>query len=214
MSAHRGAEARAEYLGGCHGASRAARDPTQAAHVPRSPTRVYPTPVGSGGLFCSAGMPRPKPIRRIASPLSCSPARAPASALPAPGLDSPAQAPGKVWWRGGRGGQAARCSAAAATGTPKERTREAGRWGRSRAGGGLPGREAETQAPSACSTRASLLALLGPPHAGRGRQEGASGADTFSHSPPQGRSCSRRAPQPRALQGGAAPWVWREAKGG
>lgn len=70
-------------------------DPTQAAHVPRSPTRVYPTLVDSGGLCNSARMPRPKPSQRIASPRSCSPARAPARALPAPSYDSPAPLRGK-----------------------------------------------------------------------------------------------------------------------
>lgn len=73
----------------------ALQDPTQAAHVARSPTRVYPTPVDSRGLRNSAGMPRPKPSQRIASPRSCSPARAPARALPAPSYDSPAPLQGK-----------------------------------------------------------------------------------------------------------------------
>lgn len=165
MSAHRGAGARAEYLGGCHGESRTTRPypsrPRPEVPHPRLPDagRLW------GGLCNSAGMPRPKPSQRIASPRSCSPARAPARAQ----LRLTGAAPGKVWWCGGIGGQAAQCSPAAAIGTPKERTREAGPRGRSRVGGGQPGREAETRAPSACSAQASSSALLGPPHAGRGR---------------------------------------------
>lgn len=42
----------------------ALRDPTQAAHVPRSPTRVYPTPVDSGGVSAT---PRGCPDLSLAS---------------------------------------------------------------------------------------------------------------------------------------------------
>lgn len=118
----------------------ALRDPTQAAHVPRPCRRAHPTPAGSGGLYSSASLARAQSWLSAAVPLP---------ALPAPGSNSPALAPGKVWWCGGRGGQAAWCSAAAAAaGARRELAEEAGRRGRSRAGGGQRGgKEGERRRP-------------------------------------------------------------------
>lgn len=168
MSAHRGAGARAEYLGGCHGASRT------TGPYPSRPRPEVPHPrLPDAGRFWGSlqlrgdAQTQAWPAHSLAPQLQSRsrPCPRPARAQ----LRLTGAAPGKVWWCGGSSGQAAQCSAAASTGTPKERTREAGPGGRSRVGGGQPGREAETRAPSAGSAQASSSALLGPPHAGRGR---------------------------------------------
>lgn len=181
----------------------ALRDPPQAAGVLEPPSVPTPRQPAPGVPAAPQGCPDPNGPH-TASPRRCGPAAAPARALPALHSDSPAPAPGKVWWCGGRGSQAAWCSAAAGAtaGAPRERTEEAGLQRRSRAEGGQRGREAETQArgPAAPSPRARSSQVR--PHAGRGREGargGASGSDTFSHLP-------RRTPV-SGRRRGAAPRV-------
>lgn len=134
-------------------------DPTQAAHVPRPCRRAHPMLASSGGLCSSASLARAQSRLSAAVPLP---------ALPAPPSNSPALAPGKVWWCGDRGGQAAGCSAAAAAaGARRQPAEEAGRRGRSRAGGGQRGgTEGERRRPrphQPAAAPASSSALPGPP---------------------------------------------------
>lgn len=170
------------------------QDPPHAAHVPRTPERAQPTPAAPGALRLrrdaqTQAQPRPRSGPCLRS------ARTHRS-------DSPAPAPGKVWWRGGRGGQAARCSAAA--GAPRELT------GRRGAGGGAAprgasregGRKAETRAPGLQRPR------LRAPRAALTPGEGASGSDTF-HTRPGVGAAQEEHPSLR-LRGGEPPRDGRE----
>nr|CAI9700176.1 unnamed protein product [Rangifer tarandus platyrhynchus] len=97
---------------------RVPRTPTRAAHTLQGPQARPPHAGGSGSSVAPPGCPDPSPAGRAAfSPAAAAAAAAAlrplARALPALRSDSPAPAPGKVWWHGGRDGQAARGSVAA-----------------------------------------------------------------------------------------------------
>lgn len=169
------------------------RGPPRASTPHRAAPGVSVAPRGCSDPSLASAQPRP------AAAVSLPP-------LPAPRSDSPAPAPRKVWWRGGRGGQAAWCSAAAAAGAPKERTGEAGRRGRSRAGGGQRGGRRRPAPPP--SARPGLPRRA--PRAASRREGapggGASGADTSTARPGSEQLCTPA----WALPGGEAPWVCRE----
>lgn len=141
----------------------------QATRVARVPKRAHLKPAAPGFPAALRGCPEPS----LASAQPRPAAAAPLPPKPAPRCDSPAPAPGKVWWRVGRGGQAAGCAAGAAAGAPG-----------SARGGGAPEEEplrgahpraagkAGTRAPRACSAPAPGSMRPGPPP----RREGARGA--------------------------------------
>lgn len=169
VSARRGAGAKTEYPGGCHGARRAT-EPSPSHPRPQVPQA---RPPHAGGLSVLRQVPRGCPDSSLTSAQPGYTAPVP---LPLPPRPAPRPRPAPTHRRRLRGkfGDAA-AAAAWLLGAPWPR-RDGGRGAEGAgAGGGSGGREGARRRPAPASLQRLRLrlALPGPPRAGRGRQAGA-----------------------------------------